>query len=648
MTDRIPLVRGKLEITVSLLVLLGLFLTSLHSYLLFHSLAEVFSIFITCGIFVITWNSRRLLDNNYLLFLGIAFLFVAGLDLLHMLSYKGMGVFPGEDANLPTQLWIATRYLESVSFLIAPLFFKRKLHCGHVFAAYGLTTLLLLLCIFRWDLFPACFIDGSGLTRFKIVSEYVICLIFAGSAVLLYKNRSHFEPSVFQLLTASLIVTILSDLTFTLYSDVYGMSNMVGHVLKITSSYLIYKAVIQTGFIRPFNLMFRNLKANEQKLFSVLHGLPAFVYLQSPDYSISFANRYFLDRFGPADGRKCYQIFYGLDHPCAACSISRVQETNTPQVGEWTSSHHRTYQIYSYPFLDEADGKMRVLKLGIDITDRKTIERSLRNAQEELEARILARTSQLRISNEALLLEIEERERIEEALKESEKELRALSSQLMTTQEEERKRIAMELHDSIGASLAAVKFSLDNSLVRNRQDLPQPALSSLQAVIPIVQDAIDEIRRIHTGIWPSILDDLGLMSAITWLCRTYRDSYPQIKIASSIDVDERHVVDPLKIVIYRIIQEALNNIARHSRANAVHVTLKNDGSCIELMIRDNGTGFDLQSVKKEKALQGEGLGLTSMKERARLSGGTLAIGSVRGGGTTVTATWPCADRGRNL
>src|SRR4030067_2623723 len=87
-------------------VLFGLYLTSLYSYLLFHSLAEMFSISIACAIFMIAWNSRRFLDHHYLLFIGIAYLFVGGLDLLHTLSYKGMGVFPGTDANLTPQLWI--------------------------------------------------------------------------------------------------------------------------------------------------------------------------------------------------------------------------------------------------------------------------------------------------------------------------------------------------------------------------------------------------------------------------------------------------------------------------------------------------------------------------------------------------------------
>src|SRR4030042_1742409 len=110
-------------------VILGsLYLTSIYDFLLFHSLGEVFSIVVAFSIFVLAWNSKRFIDNKYLLLIGIAYLFVGIIDLLHTLSYKGMGVFQGYDTNLPTQLWIAGRYVQSVSLLAAPLLIGRKLN----------------------------------------------------------------------------------------------------------------------------------------------------------------------------------------------------------------------------------------------------------------------------------------------------------------------------------------------------------------------------------------------------------------------------------------------------------------------------------------------------------------------------------------
>ena len=136
-----------------------LYLTSRHNYLLFHSLAELFSIFTALGIFIVAWHSRAFLENNYLLFLGIAYLFVGSIDLLHTLSYKGMGVFQGYGSNLPTQLWIAARYMESLSLLIAIVFLKRELNAERLLGIYALFTGLILFSIFYTGMFPDCFTE---------------------------------------------------------------------------------------------------------------------------------------------------------------------------------------------------------------------------------------------------------------------------------------------------------------------------------------------------------------------------------------------------------------------------------------------------------------------------------------------------------
>lgn len=248
------------------LVLFGLYLTSLYSYLLFHSLAEIFSIVIAFSIFVLAWNSRRFLDNGYLLFLGIAYLFIAGIDLVHTLAYKGMGVFPGYDANLPTQLWIAARYLESLSLIVALLFLHRKFRPHFVLIGYTVVVSLLLGTIFYWNVFPDCFIEGSGLTSFKKISEYIISLLLVASIALLFQKREDFDTGVFWLLIVSIVFTIGSELAFTFYISVYDFSNLVGHFFKIISFYFVYKALIEVGLTQPYNLLFRNLKQSEAAL----------------------------------------------------------------------------------------------------------------------------------------------------------------------------------------------------------------------------------------------------------------------------------------------------------------------------------------------------------------------------------------------
>ena len=250
-------------------LLIGLCLSSLYSYLLFHSLTEIFSIVVGCCIFVLAWNSRERLDNNYLLFLGIAYLFVSALDLVHTLAYEGMGVFPGYDADLPTQLWIAARYGQSLSLLVAPVFFSRKLNVWVALLSCAAVTGLLLVVIFA-RIFPVCYVEGAGLTPFKKVSEYLISLVLLASIVLLLKNRTAFDRRVLRWLVASLMLTIGAELAFTFYIRVYDVSNLIGHIFEMAAFYLVYVAIVETGLEKPQRLLFRNLKQNETALGTAL------------------------------------------------------------------------------------------------------------------------------------------------------------------------------------------------------------------------------------------------------------------------------------------------------------------------------------------------------------------------------------------
>ncbi|MGP8282818.1 MAG: MASE3 domain-containing protein, partial [Desulfomonilaceae bacterium] len=239
------------DIVIGVATLVALYVARMDSYLLFHSLAELFSIAVVGGLFAVTWASRYVLKNNYLLLLGISYLFVAGFDLLHTLAYEGMGVFPQYGPNLSPQLWICARSIESGSLLIAPFFLKRRLPTGILFLVLTALSALLLGSIFYWKNFPVCFIEGVGLTRFKIISEYAICAILAVALALLLKHGDSFDKRVLKLVALSIIVTIGQELMFSLYAEMYDFYNFIGHYLKIVSFVLLYKAIVETGVTKP-------------------------------------------------------------------------------------------------------------------------------------------------------------------------------------------------------------------------------------------------------------------------------------------------------------------------------------------------------------------------------------------------------------
>ena len=263
---RVKLLRKMLILCCYAAIVIGLYLIRLHSYLLFHTIVEIFSVCVAFAIFMVVWNSKKFIQNNYLLFIGIAYLFVGSLDMIHTLAYKGMGVFQGYGTNLPTQLWISARYMESLSLLVASFFLKRRLKINFIIPVYALAFAFLILSIFYFRVFPACYIENVGLTTFKEVSEFVIIGILFASLILLLRQRQKFDPKVLNLISWSIGLTMVSELMFTMYTGPYEAANMFGHFLKLVSFYLIYKALIEIGLKQPYKLLFRELKQGELEL----------------------------------------------------------------------------------------------------------------------------------------------------------------------------------------------------------------------------------------------------------------------------------------------------------------------------------------------------------------------------------------------
>ena len=263
------------EILVALfiaIVLAAFVAVASFDFLLFHVLAESMSICVAAGAFFVAWHTRRMAADSFLTFLGLALLSVGGLDFAHTLTYKGMTVLAVGDANVPTQIWIAGRLLLGMSLMAAPLLLGRKLNAAVLAGGFAAISLLLLGSV-ATGLFPDCWVEGQGLTAFKIVSEYLVCAMLAAAGLLFHAKRRRLDKRFLPYLYSALIAFILSEFAFTLYRDVYGVTIILGHLLKILAFLALYRGIINLGLSRPLIFLFRDLKAREDQLARSEHML---------------------------------------------------------------------------------------------------------------------------------------------------------------------------------------------------------------------------------------------------------------------------------------------------------------------------------------------------------------------------------------
>jgi PAS domain S-box-containing protein len=237
-----------------------------------------------------------------------------------------------------------------------------------------------------------------------------------------------------------------------------------------------------------------------------------------------------------------------------------------------------------------------------------------------------------------VIRDITELKRMEETLRETEVR-RRLHAKILVAQDNERKLLAHEIHDGFVSQLATVKYRVEEVIRKADQDANGKAEESLRGIIPILQDCIVEARRMQMNLWPPVLDDLGVLPTIEWFCREFEQTHPNIKVERDMDVQELDILPSLKTVIYSVLQEAVNNIAKYSKADYARLSLKIIEGNLELLVHNKGKGFDGQ-IGVDPGNSNQGFELAAMKERTEISGGSFSVASNPEEGTTIKASWP--------
>ena len=380
----------------SLLSFLLIISNLLFGFLLFHTLAELFAVTIGIIMFIVVWNTHSHIKNHFLLFIGIGYLWIAILDLFHVLTYKGMNIFDFTDANTAVQFWVYTRYLEAILILIAPLFLNRVFDRGNLILVGGFIASVIFYLSLYSEL-PIFFIEGEGLTRSKIINEYVIILLLLISFFIYYGLKGKLSDKVRQFILLSLSFTIIAEFCFTRYVHIYGLSNQIGHIFKFFSYWMIFQAIVRTTLKTPFSVM----------------SMAAVSYEAVPHPTV------FVDKFGTikhanSSARKEYNLVshkqsqlhkethqVGVDiDECTICQHLKSGEPMKSQLVE--SPYEERWNLVSLTPIRVDAGNEGYVQISTNVTEQMNTEKKLHLADEvikNLSEGIMVTDSQLRIKS---------------------------------------------------------------------------------------------------------------------------------------------------------------------------------------------------------------------------------------------------------
>jgi signal transduction histidine kinase len=278
----------------------------------------------------------------------------------------------------------------------------------------------------------------------------------------------------------------------------------------------------------------------------------------------------------------------------------------------------------------------RIVLVVTDVSALRRVQQALENVNLNLESRVRLRTRELYDSNRDLRSEVARREHAEQELRASRNNLALLSEQLIQAQEGERRRIALELHDSVGQSLSAIKYTLERAIIMvQRGNLGSPE-SVLTLAVQRIHETADGIRAISMNLRPQMLDNLGAASATSWFCRGFAEIYPMLAVRAEITAKNEEIPKRISTHLFRCVQELLNNVAKHAQAETVWIVLKREGAVLSVEVRDDGIGM-LDHPQHPARLHGSGI--RNLRERAEMTGGQFSISSLANGGTSAQIIW---------
>ena len=341
--------------------------------------------------------------------------------------------------------------------------------------------------------------------------------------------------------------------------------------------------------------------AGRHRFQQALDQLPAYLVLLAPDYHVPFANRFFEERYGKSQGRRCFEYLFNRCEPCENCESYKVLTTNKPHRWEWNAPDGRIYDIHDFPFTD-TDGSPVVMEVGLDITDRRRYEQALADRNAEVQ----------RLADQ----------------------LRGLAVELSQAERRERKRLSKILHDHIQQLLVAARMQLE--WMKSDGD-PERLQATVQGVDSILRQALEASRSLTVELSPPVLHHAGLIGGLNWLAAQMREKN-QFTVNLRSDNRAEPDTEETRFLLFECARELLFNAMKHAGVSTADVTLlrTNDGR-VRLVVHDEGVGFDANSLRKRRTDE-VSFGLFSIQQRLAHLGGEMEIDTAPSKGTRITLT----------
>ncbi|MDT8451461.1 MAG: MASE3 domain-containing protein [Gammaproteobacteria bacterium] len=624
-------------------LIFSLIIIASENFILFHTIAELFTVGIAVLIFVVAWHAYPFSRNNFLMFLGIGYFWVGMLDLYHTLVFPGLSIYEDLTGTPTAQIWVFARLLEALTLLIAPLFLTRDLKPARPFVIFGVISAIAYQLVISGN-FPAAFYTDTGLTDFKIYSEYVIIALLFAACFHLWIKRHLLNPRLLILLIIAIGLTIISEVTFTLYAAVDDIYNMSGHIVKILSFWLIFDSLVKSALTRPYRelkkahddmehtVVTRTKKLEQEvekhkntelalieskaRLTQLLTSSPVVIHTRKlrDGYPVTFISDNAREIFGysPEELMHDPELWNDLIHPDdkthALEELNNILSSRSLTQEYRIKAHDGGYKwVYEELKIinDDHNEPLSIIGCRYDITERKNTEAELIAAKIEAD-----RANQTK-------------------------------SQFLS-------KMSHELRTPLNAIMGFSQLSeYDETLSDSQRNVAQKIYSAGQHLLILINEILD-LAKIESGNVSLLMQPISTTEVINdclALTETLSSSR-NISIEFKPENDNEDIIIADYLRFKQVLLNLLSNAIKYNKTGGqVEIYCsERKADTVRVNVSDTGAGIDMHKIlhlyepfnrlgAEASNIEGTGIGLIITRQLVELMGGELGVESTPGKGT---------------